>query len=85
MRDVGDLVAGQLHRVSGFTPGRLDDLPLFHHLALDLAEHLDVTDALFPHVIAVLFQQIADFVVQFIFSFQFIGNQVIDNFRDLVW
>src|SRR6185312_1274436 len=80
--DVRDFVAGKLHAVAGIAAGRAHDFLFLDQGVLDLAEHVLIADALFAHVIAVIFQQIAHFVVEAVLGGHLIIDQGVHNFDD---
>src|ERR1019366_3205068 len=82
VRHVVDLVARQLHLVVRVASGSADDLAFRDHGVLDLAEHFLVTDAFAAHVIAILLQNLAHFVVEAVLDRQFLGDNIGDDLGD---
>jgi hypothetical protein len=81
--NVGDLIARELHGIAGVAARRAHDLALLHHRVLGFAEHLLIADAFAPHVVAVLLEDVAHFVVQLVFGLEFIRDDGVHEFRDL--
>src|SRR5689334_7366803 len=79
VRHVCDLVARELHLVARIASRRANYLALRHQGVLDLAEHLLVTDALAPHVVTVLLEDLADFLVQPVFDGQLFVDDAVDD------
>src|ERR1039458_10168230 len=67
-----------------FAPRSADHLALRNQRVLDPPEHLLVAHAFTPHVLAVLAQQVAHFVVQAVFSREFLADHRVDLFRHAI-
>ena len=52
---------------------------------LDAPEHFLIADALAAHVIAVLFEDVAHFVVEPVFSAEFFGDDAGNELGDSLW
>ena len=76
--DVSNLVARKFHRVTGVSARSTNYLSFSNQLIFDLAEHVGVADLVLAHVVRVLLENVADFVVQPIFGGEFRHDHLAD-------
>src|SRR5207247_1384566 len=76
VRDIGNLVARELHVVACIAARSADNLPLGDEGILDAPEHLLIADTLLAHIVAILAEYIAHLVIEPVLYFQLVRDEV---------
>ena len=85
MRDFVNAIARKFHRVARIASRCPRDFPLRQQLIFDLPKHLLVGDVFPPHVLAVIIQQVANFIVQAVFRRKILIDDLFDDGSRLLW